>query len=825
MRWIAQVCATLLAFCVPSVLSAQINQHSHTSVFLALDRFEDRAAELLANGQIEAYEAALRDALIYSSQTAEIPRYRTARLLVSMAGFLVDYRGDLQTAHFVLSQAIAILGNELGSAHIETLRAQAEWIYIKQIEIETEKSWRRAGRVPQFWDGTERDKIPSARDVEIMGAISRFERQNGTEYDAVSAAMNHVGILLRADRYNDALGILRTMLERRTQAQAAGAVPAPELDFMILQTLGSTFMSGGRYDMAATVFRDGVDEVLDLLRQNQWKSATGVGQDTHIEGQLYGQTYAMAAWRGAQGAPNDAQRGFIEMGFEAMQMAGYGPASAAVSRGLVHDKAQDPALATLAARWVSGASAGADLGQLRSDLNRRFPEFLAAQIPTPVPLAQVQRDIVGADEALITILPGTAQSGKAEAFNGLVIAVTREGARFAEISMSWDELVFDIMQLHHVLDPKGFAPNESSRAPLANVQGTASASRSSAAFEFKAAHRLYTAFFGAPEIADLIAPKQSWTLVPLGETLSVPFPALVIEDADRSLSSQRSAAQLRAVRWLGHERAVQVVPSVAALKILRERRNKRKAVTTAVSYVAFGDPAFSGQPDLGLPSVDGVMRGGTVDRAAALRALPRLPGTRREVAALAQVFDSASSLVFLGQNATEAQVGALNASGALRNIGVLHFATHGLLGGAFQGLAEPALALSPQVDGIDASDDGLLTASEAARLRIDADWVILSACDTAGNESISGDGLGGLVQGFFTAGARNLLVSHWRVDDLAAEQLITQTVTASREEGIGKAEALRLAMKGLAADTSRDGARVPNAHPSMWAPFLLIGGG
>ena len=156
-----------------------------------------------------------------------------------------------------------------------------------------------------------------------------------------------------------------------------------------------------------------------------------------------------------------------------------------------------------------------------------------------------------------------------------------------------------------------------------------------------------------------------------------------------------------------------------------------------------------------------------------IRALPRLPGTRREVEELAQLFDAPEQAVLLGERASEAELAALNASGALRQARVLHFATHGLLEGAFEGLSEPALALTPPASSAEPGD-GLLTASEAARLDLNADWVILSACDTAGENQINGQGLGGLVQGFFAAGAGNLMVSHWRVDDLAAERLITR---------------------------------------------------
>lgn len=754
------------------------------------EALEQRAAHLRATGQTDAYEKALFDILIHLRNSADAQRFHIAKALVPLAGFVLDYRGDLDTTHLLLSQAIPILETDLGPGHIETLRARAEWIYVKRIEIETEGSWRRTGRAPKFWDGTEPDKIPSDADIDVMGQLAALERRYSPAPDAVTATMNYVSTLLRANRYHDAIAILTDALNRRAAAQKDGQPQNPGTDFMLVQSLGSALISNGRYDLAAQVFRDGYDTVLAMMGQALWAGAKGDADHAYLAGQLFGQTYAMAAWRAAQAVPKAQQHPYMEMAFEAMQLAANGPATAAVARASLRDKGPVP---------VS-----------------------AAHIPEPVSLAHSQARVIGPDEALISIMPGTAQSGQADAFNGLVFAATREGAVFVELPLIWDQLVFDIMQLHLALDPGGGG----TRAPMASLQGTPGGTtpRLNAPFDFGSAHRLHQAFFAAPEIAALIGRKSVWTVVPLGATLSVPFPALVIEDRADPLQNMRSASDLRSVRWLGHERALNVVPSVAALSDLRQRTQDNGA-RYAQAYIGFGDPSFQGTGTQDLPTADVILRRSASERAAAVGSLPRLPGTRREVQALAQVFEKGSSLVFLDAQATEAQVRRLNESGALREVGVVHFATHGLLSGAFDGLSEPALALSPQPDTRDMSGDGLLTASEAARLDIDADWVILSACDTAGNDSISGDGLGGLVQGFFSAGARNMLVSHWRVDDQAAERLITHTVTNAQTDGIGKAEALRQAMTSLAADTSRDATGLSFAHPSLWAPFLMIGGG
>ena len=152
----------------------------------------------------------------------------------------------------------------------------------------------------------------------------------------------------------------------------------------------------------------------------------------------------------------------------------------------------------------------------------------------------------------------------------------------------------------------------------------------------------------------------------------------------------------------------------------------------------------------------------------------------------------------------------LSASGALARYRIIHFATHGLLAGetedVAQSLAEPALLLTPP-DVATERDDGLLTASEVARLKLDADWVVLSACNTAGGgEKGDAEALSGLARAFFYAGARALLVSHWYVDSHAAVILTTKAFAAMKADpAIGRAEAMRLSVLAAMSDRSRPG--------------------
>jgi CHAT domain-containing protein len=120
------------------------------------------------------------------------------------------------------------------------------------------------------------------------------------------------------------------------------------------------------------------------------------------------------------------------------------------------------------------------------------------------------------------------------------------------------------------------------------------------------------------------------------------------------------------------------------------------------------------------------------------------------------------------------------------------------------------------------TDDGLLTASEVAQLKLNADWVVLSACNTMAGETPGAEALSGLARAFFYAGTRALMVSHWTVESSSATRL---TVAAfeilSGDPTIGRADGLRRAMLAYMNDTSEQ----RNAYPAYWGPFSVIGEG
>jgi CHAT domain-containing protein len=174
--------------------------------------------------------------------------------------------------------------------------------------------------------------------------------------------------------------------------------------------------------------------------------------------------------------------------------------------------------------------------------------------------------------------------------------------------------------------------------------------------------------------------------------------------------------------------------------------------------------------------------------------------------------------VHLGERATEPAVRTAD----LSRVRLLIFSTHGLTSEEATGTGEPGLVMTPPSGDASEADDGYLAASEVSALRLNADWVILSACNTAtGDENA---GLGGLARAFFYAGARNLLASHWPVSDDVAPILITRTLSLERA-GTRRAEALQKAIREIRMDAGHDTRAGSWAHPFYWAPFVLIGDG
>jgi CHAT domain-containing protein len=411
---------------------------------------------------------------------------------------------------------------------------------------------------------------------------------------------------------------------------------------------------------------------------------------------------------------------------------------------------------------------------LETQLQAEFPRYARLTAERPLAADEVKA-LLRADEALVAFLPGNQVT--------YVALVRRDGVHVHRVRIGRSALETDVKALRESLDLSADGKR---------------------VFDVARAQRLHDLLLG-PLKAPLAGVRHVLT-VPSGPLLSLPLGVLVTKAAP-------PGADYRTMPFLAVDVAISVLPSVAALRDLRAVAGRSSAPEP---FLAFADPAFAGaQQDLrAVGNVANLCRDGAVD-AATLRTLPRLPDSADEVRKIAAALGARSDSVVLGAAATEARVRTTD----LSRYRVLAFATHGLLPGELQCQAEPALALTPPSVPT-ADDDGLLDASEVAALKLDADWVVLSACNTAGPDgSLGGESLSGLTRAFFYAGARTLLVSQWTVASGPTVDLTTGifAVTA-KEAGIGKAEALQRSQAALRAKPA-------TAHPFFWAPFVLVGDG
>jgi CHAT domain len=267
-------------------------------------------------------------------------------------------------------------------------------------------------------------------------------------------------------------------------------------------------------------------------------------------------------------------------------------------------------------------------------------------------------------------------------------------------------------------------------------------------FDTTRANALYEALFGP--IADVIGDKHL-LIVPSGALTQLPFQVLITNKPEAALSGREA---LRRAAWLARSHALTVLPSVSSLKALRQFAKESHADRT---LIGFGNPLLNGTdaryaalaavarsktscpelPKQRVAELTGKRRGvlpltlrsGLADSGEIRSQLP-LPETTDELCAVARGLRVSNKDIWLGNRATEAEIKRLSEAGELAKFRIVHFATHGALAGQLGANSEPGLILTPPNTATE-GDDGYLSASEIATLKLDADWVILSACNTA----------------------------------------------------------------------------------------------
>ena len=441
------------------------------------------------------------------------------------------------------------------------------------------------------------------------------------------------------------------------------------------------------------------------------------------------------------------------------------------------------------------AAIATERATLQKTFANEFPDYSALSNPLPLKSKEIQ-SLLSGDEAMVLFALADKDS--------FAIALTRDGFDWKRIPFGSEAISQKVSAFRRGLD----------------ISQAVDASGKSQLFDLARANELYVALFG--QVEAIVKDKRSLLVAPSGALTALPFHLLVTEKPAAAIPEKLEG--YREAAWLLKRQAVSVLPSVASLKALRGFARRDQAVKP---MTGFGDPLFnpadsSGEKRTASRSLTSVAytdfwRGAGVDRKMLAAALSQLPDTADELNAVAKDLGVPKSDIHLGSDASETTVKRT----PLADYRVVYFATHGLVAGDIKGIAEPALALSIPKEP-SALDDGLLTASEVAQLKLNADFVVLSACNTIAGDRPGAEALSGLARSFFYAGARALLVTHWAVVSEAATRLTISTFDRLKADPkIGRAEALRQAMLGYLNDTSSP----QNAYPAFWGPFALIGEG
>lgn len=644
-----------------------------------------------------------------------------------------------------------------------------------------------------------------------------------------------------------------------------------------LHNLAAVYFKQGDAKKAADTWRRSTGLLIARVRRGGEGGDNGpdLSAETETEAQRSGyQFWALVKSVYRSSEPTDPA--VINEMFEAVQWAKASDAGSSISKMAVRGSAVDGALAALVrekqdlvSEWKardkqSTASAStapeardtatetanrkrlteieARIGEIDQRLAKEFPDYAALASPAPVSIADVQR-LLRDDEALVLIYDTMNLDDIPE--ETFVWAVTKNNVKWVRSDTGAREIKGEVGSLRCELDPPSYTQGTKSTCLMFYATNYAEAAKAGKPppFSVHRAHRLYKGLLGGVEdvIRNADGSGKHLLVVAHGALQQLPLHVLVTEEASENAPTP----------WLMRRHAITTLPSVGSLAALRTTAHT--AIRARKSYVAFANPLLLGRAGSAVDKTRATLAeaksdcakvaalseiaamqaefaadtaglatllGGVADTTELRRFAP-VPQTADLACSVAEKLGATEEDVYLGARATETNLKAINASGALATYAVVNFATHGTVGGGIKLGAEPGLVLTPPAEGSEA-DDGYLSASEVAALKLDADWVTLSACNTAAGDTKTAEALSGLAQAFFFAGARSLLVSHWSVREEAAVSLVTNTLAtaAAADKSLGRAEALRRAMVALA-----DSSRPEIAHPSYWAPFVVVGEG
>ena len=773
---------------------------------------------------------------------------------------LYDLQGDYARSESLHRRTITMMEKSLGASHPTVAAALADLAELYQGQrnfTEAEALLKRSLGMRESALGPEHPEVAQSlaalgnllvnvgRAGEAEPILSRGlairEKALGSEHPEVAQSLAYIGNLYRAQqRYGDT----ETVLRRSMSIRERGLGPEHPESAASMHGLASVYFEQSRWADASRLWHRSINSSARHARgfvgaqrlktyqrgfaKASYRAAT---HDQAGDARWKDELFQVLQWQ--QGA--SAASSLAEMG--ARQMAGGGALAALVrerqdltaarssldtarAANLLKpsDKRDAAAESQILARLVA---IDARQVEIERRLAAEFPQFEALASPAPVAMAEVQ-SLLGPAEALVFLLD-TPDWGPApeETF---VWVITKTEGRLIISKLGTKSLTTSVAALRCGLYGDAWSGNSCAGAKSTSYSSDDYMAGKALPFDQARSHEMYRALLGDAE--DLIR-GRSLLIVASGPLGAFPFSALV------------TAPQ----RWLVHTHAIAMLPDVSSLKALRLHA-KRSAATQ--SFVGFGNPLLDGsepysveparaaRQKLGCQGLVGNHSASNEPSAAPggfpraegladttqLRRLVPLPETADELCVAARSIGADADAVYLGARATERTVKTLSASGRLADYKIVYFATHGVSAGDIAGVTEPGLILTPPAQAGE-DDDGYLAASEIAGLRMDADWVILSASNSAGGARTDGEVFSGIAKAFFYAGTRSLLVAHGDINSEGTGRLITKAVEEiARDPVVRPAEALRRAMLRLI-----EGADPHLSHPSAWAPFVVVGEG
>ena len=784
----------------------------------------DRACEgraKAAQGRMAEAEVDIREALL--ARLAKVGKYHptTAQILTLMTGLLLEQGRYAEAAQ--LARATIGIYQDLGYPDDAAGLINAKVVLANLMSFQRKPN--EAARIYVEIDKATANWPPERRDVIVNSAIRVVIMINkGDAAEAIAVGKKSVDTAQR--RFGEkntrtmlARGYLAYALARAGHDKEAYDEFKPAIPTILGYSNASSSSdenadaSSGAQDRSRTL----LEAYIGLLARNPSLSENAAEETYHLADVIRGQSVQRALLASSARAsikdPELAQLARTEQDTKSEIGAVLGSLNNQLA--LSAEERDEKTVTDLQKQLATLRAASL---KARQDISKKFPQYANLVDPAPATPTEI-RALLKPDEAVLSFYFGR--------FDSYVWVISKTGGvKFAALGLKAVELGTKVAKLREALEPNA---NFISDIPP---------------FDLKLAYELYRTL--------LLPVEDGWknahnlVIITNGALGLLPLGLLPTAPANVSINEATPFVGYRQVPWLIRTHSVTVMPSSAALRTLRQLPSGQVARDP---FIGFGDPYFNAeqaaQADADqkaqttvVASADAATatRGMPLARrsspqteginSADLAQLPRLPDTKAELISIANALSlDPAKVLYLGKMADAHTVETID----LSHFRIIDFATHGLVPGDLDGLTQPALALtSPAVSGT--GGNGLLTMEDILALKLNADWVVLSACNTGAGAGAGAEAASGLGRAFFYAGTRALLVTNWSVHSASARELVTDIFRRQVADAtLSRGEALRQAMLALL-----DGGGFKDAsgkvlfsyaHPLFWAPYTIIGDG